>query len=173
MTLQVDAYEMLVSWELPSSPCQTLYRARRHRLVSVSIPTFPFYSERVEPSRTYIIPLMSSRTRISFIRYLSSACCVSGFPGGSMGKESACSARDTGRRVFDPWARKILWRRPWQPTPVFLPGESHGQRNQWTTVHGGAKSQTRQVTEQARTHSHAVCQTVFQALEFDPLWVWF
>ena len=30
---------------------------------------------------------------------------------------------------FDPWVRKILWRREWQSTPVFLPGESHGQRS--------------------------------------------
>ena len=30
---------------------------------------------------------------------------------------------------FGPWVRKIPWRREWQPTPVFLPGESHGQRN--------------------------------------------
>ena len=30
---------------------------------------------------------------------------------------------------FDLWVGKIPWRRAWQPTPVFLPGESHGQRN--------------------------------------------
>jgi len=30
---------------------------------------------------------------------------------------------------FDPWLRKILWRRAQQPTPVFLPGEFHGQRS--------------------------------------------
>ena len=30
---------------------------------------------------------------------------------------------------FDPWVEKIHWRRKWQPTPVFLPGESHGQRS--------------------------------------------
>ena len=30
---------------------------------------------------------------------------------------------------FSPWVRKIPWRRAWQPTPVFLPGESHGQRS--------------------------------------------
>ena len=30
---------------------------------------------------------------------------------------------------FDPWVRKIPWRRKWQPTPVFLPGEFHGQRS--------------------------------------------
>ena len=33
-----------------------------------------------------------------------------------------------GRCRFDPWARKSPWRRKWLPTPVFLPGESHGQR---------------------------------------------
>ena len=40
------------------------------------------------------------------------------------GKESAGQCR-TPR--FHPWVRKIPWRRAWQPTPVFLPGESHGQ----------------------------------------------
>ena len=42
------------------------------------------------------------------------------------GKESACQCR---RRGFDPWVGKIPWRRKWQPTPVFLPGKSHGQRS--------------------------------------------
>ena len=41
------------------------------------------------------------------------------------GKEHACQCRRPG---FDPWVGKIPWRRKWQPTPVFLPGESHGQR---------------------------------------------
>ena len=40
--------------------------------------------------------------------------------------QTACNTRGC---VFDPWDRKIPWRREWQPTPVFLPGESHGQRN--------------------------------------------
>ena len=30
---------------------------------------------------------------------------------------------------FHPWVRKIPWRRAWQATPVFFPGESHGQKN--------------------------------------------
>ena len=34
-----------------------------------------------------------------------------------------------GRPRFDPWVRKIPWRRKWQPTPVFLPGKSHGRRS--------------------------------------------
>ena len=33
------------------------------------------------------------------------------------------------RRGFDPWVRKIPWRGKWQPTLVFLPGKSHGQRS--------------------------------------------
>ena len=50
------------------------------------------------------------------------------FPGGSEVKESACNA-GASRLRFDPWVRKIPWRRGWQPTPVFLPRESHGQRS--------------------------------------------
>ena len=34
-----------------------------------------------------------------------------------------------GRSGFDPWVRKILWRRKWQPTPVLLPGKSHERRS--------------------------------------------
>ena len=49
-----------------------------------------------------------------------------GFPGGSDGKESACN---------DPWVGKIPWRRAWQPTPIFLPGESP-----WTEEPGGLQS---------------------------------
>ena len=52
-----------------------------------------------------------------------------GFPGGPTGKESACQCKRLRRLGFDPWVRKIPWRRKWQPTPVFLPGESHGQRS--------------------------------------------
>ena len=46
-----------------------------------------------------------------------------------MGKESTCQARDAGRCEFESQVGKILWRRAWQFTPVFLPGESHGQRS--------------------------------------------
>ena len=52
-----------------------------------------------------------------------------GFPGGASGKQSACQCRRCKRHRFHPWIRKIAWRRKWQPTPVFLPRESHGQRS--------------------------------------------
>ena len=51
--------------------------------------------------------------------------CMS-FPGGSDDKESACNGGEPG---FSPWAGKISWRRAWQPTLIFLPGESHEQRS--------------------------------------------
>ena len=50
-------------------------------------------------------------------------------PGGGSSKEPACQCRRHRRCGFDPGVGKILWRRAWQPTPVFLPGESHRQRS--------------------------------------------
>ena len=49
-----------------------------------------------------------------------------GISGGSGGKEFACQCWRLG---FNPWVRKIPWSREWQPTPVFLPGKSHGERS--------------------------------------------
>ena len=42
------------------------------------------------------------------------------------GKEPVCQCR---RHGFHPWVRKIPWRRKWQPTPIYLPEKSHGQRS--------------------------------------------
>ena len=52
-----------------------------------------------------------------------------GFPGGANGKGPARQCRKHKRCGFDPWVRKIPWRRAWQPTPVFMPRVSHGQRS--------------------------------------------
>ena len=52
---------------------------------------------------------------------------ILGFPGGTSGKELSCQCRRPKRPGSKPWVGKILWRRAQQPTPVFLPGESHGQ----------------------------------------------
>ena len=56
------------------------------------------------------------------IKVLSSQ--TSGLPRGLSFKEYACQCR---RHEFNPWVGNIPWRRAWQPTPVFLPGKSHGQ----------------------------------------------
>ena len=52
-----------------------------------------------------------------------------GFRGGPSGKEPSCRCKRRKRRSFHLWIRKTPWRRPWQLTPVFLPGESLGQRS--------------------------------------------
>ena len=57
-----------------------------------------------------------------------------GFPGDASGKEPACQCRRRERHC---------WRSAWQPTPVFLSGEFHGQRSQEAAVHRVSKSRTR------------------------------
>ena len=52
--------------------------------------------------------------------------CVTGLPWWLNGTESACQCRRSG---FNPWVRKIPWRRKWQPTSIFLSGKSQGQRS--------------------------------------------
>ena len=63
-----------------------------------------------------------------------------GFPGGSVGKESACSAGDPG---LIPGLGRFPWRRKWQPIPVFLPGKSMDRGDWQATIHGVTKSWTR------------------------------
>ena len=67
-------------------------------------------------------------------------------------KESTCQCRRHKRCVFDPWVRKVPWRRAWHPTPILLPGESHGQRSLAAAiVHGVTKSQA--VLKRLSTHT--------------------
>ena len=49
--------------------------------------------------------------------------------GGASGKDPACHCRRHKKPWFDPWVKMIPWRRKWQPSPVFLPGEFHAQRS--------------------------------------------
>ena len=51
---------------------------------------------------------------------------IRGIPLWFSSTESTCNAGDM---PYNPWVGKIIWKRKWQPTPVFLPGESHGQRS--------------------------------------------
>ena len=67
------------------------------------------------------------------------------------GKEPTCQCRRHERQGFDPWFGKISWRSAWQPTPVFLPGESHGQRSlEGHRAWGYKESDMTEVTE----HTH-------------------
>ena len=51
-------------------------------------------------------------------------CVCVGFPSGASGREPACQWSRHERHGLSPWIGKIPWRRAWQPTSVFLPGES-------------------------------------------------
>ena len=72
------------------------------------------------------------------------------FPAGSIVKKQTnkkkthLPVQETQRHGFNPWVRKSPWRRKWQPTPVFLPGESHGQKTSVeATVFRVTKNRTR------------------------------
>ena len=73
------------------------------------------------------------------------------------------------RPGFDPWVGKIPWRREWQPTPVFFPGESHGQRNlAGYTVHGVAESDTTEQLTHTQAHTREINRkkTINRKLQF-------
>ena len=90
------------------------------------------------PSQTSYHFAPPSNRKKSFIKFLhihvTSYMYILDFPDGANRKEHLppplpCKYRRFKRPGFDPWVRKIIWRRAWQPTPVFLPGESCGQRS--------------------------------------------
>ena len=66
------------------------------------------------------------RTESDTTEATAAAAAAAGLPWWLSSKESPCRYRRCG---FDPWVRKIPWRRKWQHTPLFLSEKSHGQRN--------------------------------------------
>ena len=81
--------------------------------------------------KTFFYLIQKEQARIGilsgWIAHILSVTMVSmGFPHGLSGKEFACQCRRCG---FNPWFGKIACRSIWQPTSVFLPGESHDQRS--------------------------------------------
>ena len=93
-----------------------------------------------------------------------------GFPGGTSGKELVCQCRRCKRSEFGPWVGKIPWRRAWQPTPAFLPGDSP-----WTEESGGLQStgsQSRIRPKQQHTCTRDIPTLVFIAALFIILKNW-
>ena len=79
-----------------------------------------------------------------------------GFPGTTSGKEPAYQCRRLKRCGFYPWVGKVPWRRKWQPTLVFLPGESQDRGAWWATVRSVAKSQTRLSTHAPQKQKYVI-----------------
>ena len=76
-----------------------------------------------------------------------------GFPGCSVSKESTCKAGDAEEGSI-PGSGRSPWRRAWQPTPVFIPGEFHGQRSlAGYSPWGHEESDTTEATEHACTNA--------------------
>ena len=84
-------------------------------------------------------------------------CMYSGLPRWHSGKDSACQRRRRKRLGFSPWFEKTPWRRKWQPTPVFVPGKSHGQRSLADYSPWGCKESD--TTEHTHTHTHTRTRT--------------
>ena len=80
-----------------------------------------------------------------------------GFPDGASGKVPACQCRRHKRYMFNPWVGMIPWRRACQPTPVFLPGKSHGQ---WSLVSYGPQDLKELNMTEVTSHTHTYYMVV-------------
>ena len=81
------------------------------------------------------------------------------------GKDSPCQSKRHKRHGFDPWVRKIPWRRKWQHNPVLLPGKFHGHRSlAGYSPRGHKESDT---TEHRHTDSH--CRSLCSLNTWSPL----
>ena len=99
--------------------------------------------------------------------------CVLGFPGGDTGKEPTCQCRTPKRQRFNPWVRKMLWRRAWPLTPLFLPGESHGQRSpEGYSPQDCKELNMTKATQHAHTHMYVLvtqsCWTLCDPMDCSP-----
>ena len=81
-------------------------------------------------------------------------------PRWHSGKRSPCQCRRCKRCGFNSWVGKMLWRRQWQPTSVFLPGKFIDRGAWQATVCGMAKSCT-WLSNWTYTHTHTICYIVY------------
>ena len=92
--------------------------------------------------------------------------CVWGFPLGTGGKEPACQCIRHKRYGFDPWVRKIPWRRKWQPLQYSCLENPMDRGALWATVRRVTKSQT--LLKQFSVHAPQVHYLQFH---FDTTWL--
>ena len=67
--------------------------------------------------------------------------------------------------MFDPWLGKIRWRKEWQPTPVFLPGEPYEQSLVGYSPWGCKESDTTEVTQHAGVSDTFIINVIDKAVE--------
>ena len=144
MTRRTAPHSSTLAWQIPwmeePGGLQSVGLLRVGHDWATSLSLFPFmhWRRKWQPTPVFlpgesqgwgarwaaIYGVSQSQTRLKRLSSSSSRTWLGDFPGGSVVKKSACQGK---RHRFNPWIEKILWRRKWQPTPVFLPGKSHGQ----------------------------------------------
>ena len=129
--LKIDSYSLLQEFKTESWYF-TFFRCQRFYLI--------VYITNI---KIYVINILFDFHTLNMTEQL----IIMGFPGGSGGKKICLQCRRLG---FDPWFGMIPWRRTWQPTPVFLPGESP-----WTEEPGGRQSMRSQGIGQDWATKHA------------------
>ena len=108
-----------VCWNVLENNLLPTVRDKGNKTVRLPLSLSPSFPLSLSPLPGIIVLLNQQIAYSPVLLFL-------GFPGGTSGKEPFCQCRKH-KRGFDPWVGKIPWRRAWQSTPVFLPGESHGQ----------------------------------------------
>ena len=89
-----------------------------------------------------------------------------GFPGGAGGEEPTASAGSIRSMGSIPGSGGFLWRREWQPTPIFLLGKSRGQRSLAATVMAKGESHMAEVT---CVCASMLCSHIERYLFYNPL----
>ena len=126
-----------------------------------------YYSPNIPGFHYLVLPGANQLQRILHKTYMNLSF------GGASGKELACQCRRLKRQRFHPWVRKIPWKRAWQPTPVFLPGKSHGQRSLMDygpQSHKGS-IMTKRLSMHACSHTHTLYLRHTSFLLGSKMWV--
>ena len=89
---------------------------------------------------------------------------------GSAVVRNLLAMQEHGRCKYGPWVGKIPWRSKWQRTPVFLPGQSHGERSLVVYSSWGCKESD--MAERLSTHTHMHAQCSCQVLSVCHFWLY-
>ena len=119
-----------LSLRLECSPCSKTTREKKKKMMAAGFRCCFWCYEATKKQAAG----QPASTRVPDPPLTRGVCLGHHFPSGSLSPTSLVAQMvknllQPGRPGFDPWVRKIPWRRKWLPTPVFLPGEFHGQRS--------------------------------------------
>ena len=133
MGSQTTRYDWWLDWAAPWSPFHTIESSLCVFLERIC--------NKKEINETYMYwHYISQAHRIGFEWYNYIVFIfLWGFPGGDGGEEPNCQYRRCRDAGSTPLVQEVPLRRAWQPTPAFLPRESHGRGAWWAADHGVAK----------------------------------